>query len=153
MVCLLSSLVFGFTDNPVYALDRLPEPSEDFHRVQKRAIAELKTEFHYRRIDIRDVEHLNSIIEAIATTHGRLDGLLHAAGIQQETPSLEYSAQDSNTMFEVNCTGAFMTAQAAARQMIRFGTRGSIVMIASMSGNVANRVSLVPFFPFVSCIR
>lgn len=36
-----------------------------------------------------------------------------------------------------------MTAQAAAKQMISFGNGGSIVMIASMSGTVANRV----YFP------
>lgn len=80
-------------------------------------------------------------MSSIADTHGRLDGLIAAAGIQQETPALEYTAQDANTMFEVNITGVFMTAQAAAKQMIRFGGGGSIVMIASMSGTVANRVS------------
>ena len=33
-----------------------------------------------------------------------------------------------------------MTAQAVAKEMIRWGRGGSIVMIASMSGTVANRV-------------
>lgn len=69
-----------------------------------------------------------------------MDGLIAAAGIQQETPALEYSSKDSNTMFEVNVTGVFMTAQAVAKQMIRFGNGGSIAMIASMSGTIANRV-------------
>ncbi|OBT83162.1 hypothetical protein VE02_08235 [Pseudogymnoascus sp. 03VT05] len=123
----------------VYALDRLAEPCEDFARVKKRAMAELNTKLHYRNIDIREVEQLNSIVEEIATTHGRLDGLIAAAGIQQETPAMDYTAKDSNAMFEINVTGAFMTAQAAAKQMIRFGKGGSIVMIASMSGTVANR--------------
>jgi NAD(P)-dependent dehydrogenase (short-subunit alcohol dehydrogenase family) len=89
---------------------------------------------------VRDTELLNSVIEAIANTEGRMDGLVAAAGIQQETPALEYSAKDSNTMFEVNVTGVFMTAQAVAKQMIRFGNGGSIAMIASMSGTIANRV-------------
>lgn len=69
-----------------------------------------------------------------------MDGLIAAAGIQQETPALEYSAKDANTMMEVNVTGVFMTAQAVAKQMIRFGNGGSIVMIASMSGTIANKV-------------
>jgi NAD(P)-dependent dehydrogenase (short-subunit alcohol dehydrogenase family) len=69
-----------------------------------------------------------------------MDGLIAAAGIQQETPALEYTAEDANRMFEVNVTGVFMTAQAVAKQMIRFGKGGSIVLIASMSGSVANRV-------------
>ncbi len=37
-----------------------------------------------------------------------------------------------------------MTAQAVAKQMIRFENGGSIVMIASMSGTVANRVYISP---------
>lgn len=43
-------------------------------------------------------------------------------------------------MFEINITGVFMTAQAVAKQMIKFGDGGSIVMIASMSGSIANKV-------------
>lgn len=124
----------------VYALDRLEEPASEFFELQARA-KELGTELQYRRIDVRDTELLNSVIEGIAQAEGRMDGLVAAAGIQQETPALEYSAKDSNTMFEVNVTGVFMTAQAVAKQMIRFGNGGSIAMIASMSGTIANRVS------------
>jgi NAD(P)-dependent dehydrogenase (short-subunit alcohol dehydrogenase family) len=71
-------------------------------------------------------------VQEIADTEGRLDGLIAAAGIQQETSALEYTAEDANRMFEVNITGVFMCAQAVAKQMIRFGKGGSIVMIASM---------------------
>lgn len=125
----------------VYALDRKSEPSPDFERIQKRAAEELGTTLYYKQIDVREVEGLNRIIEQIGDQHGRLDGLLAAAGIQQEVPALEYTAKDVNTMLEVNVTGVFMTAQAAAKQMIRFGNGGSIAMIASMSASIANRVS------------
>jgi len=87
---------------------------------------------------------MNTIVEEIATNHQRLDGLIAAAGIQQETPALEYTSKDSDTMMSVNVTGCFMTAQAAAKQMVRFGNGGSIVMIASMSGSIANRVHSPP---------
>ena len=125
----------------VYALDRLPEPSPDFYRVQTRAAEELGTALHYRQIDVRDVEGLNEIVQAIGETHRRIDGLIAAAGIQQETSALDYTAKDANTMFEVNITGVFMTAQAVAKQMILLGNGGSIVLIASMSGTIVNRVS------------
>jgi short-subunit dehydrogenase len=76
-----------------------------------------------------------------------MDGLIAAAGIQQETPALEYSAKDSDYMMSINVTGVFMTAQAVARQMVRFGDGGSVVLIASMSGTVANRVNTpLPLF-------
>ncbi|TKA34641.1 hypothetical protein B0A54_13785 [Friedmanniomyces endolithicus] len=130
----------------VYALDRLAEPSPDFYRVQKRAAEELGTTLHYRQIDVRDVPRLNEIVRDISESQGKLDGLIAAAGIQQETPALEYSQKDANTMFEasrprslVNITGVFMTAQAVAKEMIRHGRGGSIAIIASMSGTIANR--------------
>ncbi|KAL2377634.1 hypothetical protein RJZ90_006579 [Blastomyces dermatitidis] len=133
----------------VYALDRLDNPvctSPDFYRVQQRAAEELNTKIHYRRIDVRDTEVLNEVITEIADHEGRIDGLVAAAGIQQETPALEYTAKDANMMFEINITGVFMTAQAVAKQMIRFGNGGSIVMIASMSGTIANRGLICPAY-------
>ncbi|KAH8700201.1 putative short chain dehydrogenase [Talaromyces proteolyticus] len=129
----------------VYALDRLPEPSPEFAGIREKA-ARLGTKLEYRRIDVRDTELLNSVVEQIANVEGRMDGLVAAAGIQQETSALEYSAKDSNTMMEVNVTGVFMTAQAVAKQMIRFGTGGSIVMIASMSGTIANKGLICPAY-------
>lgn len=71
----------------VYALDRLPEPSPDFYRIQKRAADELGTTLYYRQIDVRDVDGLNEVIAGVGDKHGRLDGLIAAAGIQQETPA------------------------------------------------------------------
>lgn len=130
----------------VYALDRLPEPSPDFYRVQKRAAEELGTTFYYRQIDVRDVDGLNKVVEQIGEAHGRLDGLIAAAGIQQETTALEYTAKDANMMFEINITGVFMTAQAVAKQMIKYGNGGSIAMIASMSAHVANRGLICPAY-------
>jgi NAD(P)-dependent dehydrogenase (short-subunit alcohol dehydrogenase family) len=124
----------------VYALDRLAEPSPEFHTIAERAKKELGTSLEYRQIDVRDAAALNKIVEEIGSKEGRMDGLIAAAGIQQETPALEYTAEDANRMFEVNITGVFMTAQAVAKQMIKFGNGGSMVFIASMSGTVANRV-------------
>ncbi len=92
------------------------------------------------------MQELNKIVNDIGEQHGRMDGLIAAAGIQQETPALEYTAKDANMMFEVNITGVFMTAQAVARQMIKFENAGSIVMIASMSAAVANKVSVANGF-------
>jgi len=53
-------------------------------------------------------------------------------------------------MFEINVTGVFMTAQAVARHMIKSGNGGSIVLIGSMSGTIANRVrSRFPIWSFI----
>lgn len=129
----------------VYALDRLPEPSPDFHPIAEKAKG-LGLCLEYHQIDVREVDALHRVVQAIADEEGRLDGLIAAAGIQQETTALEYKAEDANRMFEVNITGVFMTAQAVAKQMIRFGNGGSIVLIASMSGSIANRGLICPAY-------
>jgi len=136
----------------VYALDRLPEPSAEFFQIQKRAAEELGTTLHYRQIDVRDVMQLNEVVKGISDKEGRMDGLLAAAGIQQETTALDYTAKDANTMFEINITGVFMTAQAVAKEMIRWERGGSMAFVASMSGHVANRVSWNNQIPSV-CMR
>lgn len=84
-------------------------------------------------------------MEAIADETGRLDGLIAAAGINHETPALQYTSEDAERMMSINFTGAFMTAQAAARQMVRLKQKGSILMIASMSATIANRGMLSPY--------
>ena len=60
---------------------------------------------HYRQIDVRDVQGLNTVVKSISDAQGRLDGLIAAAGIQQETSALDYTQADANMMFEVNVTG------------------------------------------------
>jgi len=102
----------------------------------------LGTTLHYRQIDVRDQPGVHKIIADISDAEGRMDALLAAAGIQQETSALEYSAEDANTMFSVNITGVLVTAQAVAKQMIRHGNGGSMAFVASMSGTVANRVCI-----------
>ena len=130
----------------VHAIDRLPEPDPDFARIAKRAQDEFGSSLTYHRLDVRDAATLNQVVEGIADQHGRMDGLIAAAGIQQETPALEYSAEDVDKMMGVNVTGVFMTAQAVARQMIRLGCPGSMALIASMSGTVANRGVICPAY-------
>lgn len=132
----------------MHVFDRQPKPgpSSKYAAVAARAAAELGTPLTYHQVDVRDgVDELNAIARDIADLRGgRLDGLIAAAGIQQETAALDYSAADSDRMLGVNVTGALMTAQAVARQMIRLNRPGSIALIASMSGSVANRGLICP---------
>jgi NAD(P)-dependent dehydrogenase (short-subunit alcohol dehydrogenase family) len=89
---------------------------------------------------------MDSLIASIAAERHRLDGVVAAAGIQQVTPALDYPPADMARMLEVNYTGVFATAQSAARQMFKYKTRGSICLIASMSGLVANKGLLSPVY-------
>ncbi|KAK4034045.1 D-arabinitol 2-dehydrogenase [Parachaetomium inaequale] len=130
----------------VYALDRSPEPDEQWSEAISRVLPEYGGSLHYRQQDVSDTAHLDELIASIAADNGRLDGVVAAAGVQQVTQALDYTPEDVARMLDVNYTGVFMTAQSAARQMFKYKTRGSICLIASMSGLVANKGLLSPVY-------
>ncbi|KAL2199492.1 hypothetical protein P885DRAFT_66437 [Corynascus similis CBS 632.67] len=130
----------------VYALDIAPEPDQQWQEAMERVDPDHGGALLYRQQDVSDTAHLDSLIEAIAAENRRLDGVVAAAGVQQVTPALDYTPDDVARMLAVNYTGVFMTAQSAARQMFRYKTRGSICLIASMSGLIANKGLLSPVY-------
>jgi NAD(P)-dependent dehydrogenase (short-subunit alcohol dehydrogenase family) len=131
----------------VYCLDRAPEPDDKFWpEAQRRVVPEWGGSLHYRQQDVTDTAHLKSLIEDIADENGRLDGVIAAAGVQQVTPALDYQEEDVHRMMAINYTGVLMTATAAARQMMKYKIHGSICLIASMSGSVANKGLLCPVY-------
>ena len=69
-----------------------------------------------------------------------------AAAVQQVTPALDFRKEDIAKMLEVNYTGVFLTARECARQMLRYKIQGSICLVASMSGTIANRGFLAPVY-------
>jgi NAD(P)-dependent dehydrogenase (short-subunit alcohol dehydrogenase family) len=55
--------------------------------------------------------------------------------------AIDYPLENFRKILEVNVTGSFVVAKSTARLMREEGNTGSIVFIASMSGQIANRVS------------
>ena len=54
--------------------------------------------------------------------------------------SMQFLTSISWKVMDVNVNGVLYTAQAAGRHMGKFGSPGSIILIASISGNGANKV-------------
>lgn len=101
---------------------------------------------HYHALDIRDTEQLQKLIADIANQHSKINGLIAAAGVQKITPALEYCEKDVHDMLDINYTAAFMTAQEVGKQMLQHNSPGSIVLVASISGQIANRGLYSPVY-------
>lgn len=136
-LCMAEALVEA--GGKVYCLDRLSEPDESFAEARRRVLPEFGGELHYRQVDVRESEPLDSVITGIAEQHERVDGLIAAAGIQKLCPAISYTAADAADMLRTNYTGVLLSATATACQMLRYKTHGSIVLTASISGLVANK--------------
>ncbi|KAK0730256.1 short-chain dehydrogenase [Lasiosphaeris hirsuta] len=130
----------------VCCLDHAAAPSACFHAAVSRIVPEYGGALLYRQVDVRDSAQLDAVVASVAAEHARLDGVVAAAGIQQVTPAVEYTEPDVARMLAVNYTGVFMAATSAARQMFKYKTRGSICLVASMSGLVANKGLLSPVY-------
>ena len=98
----------------------------------------------YHQCDITNQESVSTLMAEIASEASQrgkpIRGLVHCAGIQQMTDAIDYPIDEFKRILEVNVTGSFVMAQQIARIMRTAGDSGSIVLIASMSGHIANRV-------------
>ncbi|RAR09795.1 oxidoreductase, short chain dehydrogenase/reductase family [Stemphylium lycopersici] len=124
-------------------MDILPEPSKvEWEALQKLA-KQVGTTATYRKCDVTSEADVTQVLDEISQdgdAHGApLNGMVACAGIQQRVPALDYEASDFERMLRVNVVGAFISVKRTARILKDKGVGGSIVLIASMSGQVANR--------------
>jgi NAD(P)-dependent dehydrogenase (short-subunit alcohol dehydrogenase family) len=130
----------------VYCLDRAEEPDDGWKRAQDRTVPEWGGQLLYRQQDVKDADGLDRVISEIADENQGLHGVIAAAGVQQITPAVEYKSSDVANMLAINFTGVMMTATAAARNMMKYKCRGSICMIASVSGTEATKGLISPVY-------
>lgn len=131
----------------VYCLDRNEAPGNEFYTAHERFLSNTATgTLHYKCADVNDIHGLEAIVESIAAKKERLDGLIAAAGVNQVSPAMDYDMGDARRLMDVNFIGVLATANACAKQMFRYKSPGSMCLIASMSGLIANKGMLSPVY-------
>jgi len=68
---------------------------------------------------------------------GRIDVLLHAVGVNDRRPILDFSEEDWDTILRINLSTVFALAQAAGRRMVDQG-HGRVLALSSVSGLLAH---------------
>lgn len=89
-----------------------------------------------------DISSVGDCRELVATTvreFGRIDIACCHAGITSWGPFLEYTEEAFDAVVGTNLKGAYFTAQAAAREMVRQGGGGRILVTSSVTGLQAVR--------------
>ncbi len=84
-------------------------------------------------LDVTDEVSVCEAVDQVADAMVGIDILVNNAGIVVAKPALELSVTDWDMTIATNLRGAFLVAQAAAKQMAETGG-GSIVNIASIAG-------------------
>ncbi|KAF2110700.1 hypothetical protein BDV96DRAFT_615210 [Lophiotrema nucula] len=131
----------------VHCVDISPHADQAFERAKERVDPQYSGGFEYHRCDVSNDAEVSSVFREIAAKKQRLDGIIAAAGIQHVQSALDICTEDINRMLATNYTGVFLCARAAAREMFRYKIQGgSICLIASMSGIIANRGFIAPVY-------
>ncbi|KAF8881829.1 hypothetical protein CPB84DRAFT_1817219 [Gymnopilus junonius] len=131
----------------VYCLDLPEKPDANWTKVQEFVNKKLTGDSHgvlkgrmeYMPCDVTKQQGMWDLVEGIAEKEGRMDICVACAGILKGEEVLQYPGEEFKKIIDINICGVLHTAQAAGRQMEKYGTPGSIILIGSMSGSIANK--------------
>ncbi|OBS24618.1 hypothetical protein FPOA_05158 [Fusarium poae] len=109
----------------------------------QKVIHSLQADFPNAKLTFFKVNVTDPLSVATAVTKaeeviGPIDLCFCFAGIAFASRAFDITPQQFSTMLDVNTTGSFLVAQAAAKSMASRGSGGSIVLMASISGHIVN---------------
>lgn len=95
-----------------------------------RAAGHLATAY---RVDVRDRDRIQAMVDDLVARHGRVDILVNNAGLAAGGPSEEVTDEQWDLVHGVMLKGLFLCSQIAGRVMIAQGS-GVVLNICSMAG-------------------
>lgn len=96
------------------------------------------------KCDVRRPADVQKLIDTAVSRFGRLDVAVANAGVNRVSDFLTLSLDDWNDVLRTNLTGAFLTDQAAACQMVKQGRGGAIINMSSVNAVMAI-ASITPY--------
>lgn len=89
-------------------------------------------------VDVADAAQVRAATERLAAG-GVPELVAHCAGVGHSGLLLEESPDEWSRVLAVNLTGVFLTLRAVGGAMVDAGVAGSIVVVTSISGSIADR--------------
>jgi 3-oxoacyl-[acyl-carrier protein] reductase len=119
----------------------LADISDEWARAAARSLGERGFEALYARTDVRDSAQVNAMVDAAVERFGRVDILVHGAGVGVHNEIVDLTDEEWDLQIDVQLRGAFLLSRAVGRQLIAQGEGGRIILIGSTSGNNARMKS------------
>ncbi len=88
--------------------------------------------------DISEISTIENIVNFTVEKYGKVDILIANAGITTYGSFLEYTPESMQNLLKVNLFGTFFLTQAVAKQLVKQGHGGSILLTSSVTGHAAH---------------
>lgn len=102
------------------------------------------------KADVSQQDQVDAMFTQAIETFGTVDILINNAGLQRDAPFLEMSLKDWQFVLDVNLTGQFLCAQAAAREFVRRGPRPEV---SKALGKIICMSSVHEFIPWAGHVN
>ncbi|MGA2616886.1 MAG: SDR family NAD(P)-dependent oxidoreductase [Thermoguttaceae bacterium] len=120
----------------------LPRLEKAYRRLMKdrqirrnvQAMRALGATVHYHQADVADEQQLSRLIDEVYRVHGRLDGVIHGAGIIEDRLLEEKPADSFDRVFDTKADSAFILCRSLRKESLRL-----VVFFTSMSGLCGNQ--------------
>ncbi|MFJ3036979.1 SDR family NAD(P)-dependent oxidoreductase [Streptomyces tendae] len=99
----------------------------------------------FSELDVTDEQQTAEVVRRITAEHGRIDVLVHAAGVLGGTPDpLATTTEEFERTMRINATGTFTITREVANLMRGNGTKGTILLLSSVAAKEA-RIDYLPY--------
>ncbi len=89
-------------------------------------------------VDVTDHAAVGDLVRSVIDDHGRLDGVVHAAGVAGGGPIHDLAPSEWDRVLRINLTGTYVVLHYAVAALLEQepvdGERGSLVTLASIEG-------------------
>ncbi len=103
-------------------------------RANLRRLKETGARVEYHAVDVRDEAAMAALMGSIRARHGRLDGVVHGAGIIEDKLIVDKSPDSFDRVFDTKADSAFILARHLPLDSLKF-----LVFFASVSGPFGSR--------------
>jgi NAD(P)-dependent dehydrogenase (short-subunit alcohol dehydrogenase family) len=106
-------------------------------REMRRNLAAIKqagASLRYYRVDVRDENAFGNLVEEIYQSYGRIDGVIHGAGIIEDKLIEDKSPDSFGRVLETKVTGAVVLSQKLRPDSVKF-----LAFFSSVAGRFGNR--------------
>ena len=86
--------------------------------------------------DVTDSSSVDAAVSSVVEHYGRIDVLVHSAGVVALDPAESVTSADWNRQIDVNLSGTFFVNQTVGKVMLEAGA-GKIINMASQAGSIA----------------